>query len=109
MDSSGRKDRVAVLSSSSPTFHDDGHIATPRSTANEDVSPSQEHRYTDRRETTNSERARGPLGESLADVLATNAFDQLSNGEVGYFGMNLLMRLSYQAYKSRQSTSSDYS
>lgn len=27
-----------------------------------------------------------PLSESLADVLATNAFDQLSNGEVGYFG-----------------------
>ncbi|KAK9443287.1 hypothetical protein VB005_04358 [Metarhizium brunneum] len=27
-----------------------------------------------------------PMSESLADVLATNAFDQLSNGEVGYFG-----------------------
>lgn len=26
------------------------------------------------------------LKESLADVLATNAFDQMSSGQVGYFG-----------------------
>lgn len=30
--------------------------------------------------------ANSQLSESLADVLATNAFDQTSSGQVGYFG-----------------------
>jgi hypothetical protein len=30
--------------------------------------------------------ANSQLSESLADVLATNAFDQISTGQVGYFG-----------------------
>lgn len=39
---------------------------------------------------TTKPRPKAPLSESLADVLATNAFDQLPMGEIGYFGVCLM-------------------
>ena len=51
-------------------------------------------------ESTTKPRPKAPLSESLADVLATNAFDQLPMGEIGYFGVCLMSSLLQLSVKS---------
>ncbi|KIM98340.1 hypothetical protein OIDMADRAFT_56705 [Oidiodendron maius Zn] len=71
---------------SSPIIVNDRHSDAPTTTASNE-SPRTVARKTAReRQPRSDEPANTPLSESLADVLATNAFDQSSNDEVGYFG-----------------------
>ncbi|EXU97559.1 fungal specific transcription factor domain protein [Metarhizium robertsii] len=77
---------TAPRTSSSPVVMDGDAQDTPSTINSEHVSRPllrQPARNMKPRHTSPSDP---PLSESLADVLATNAFDQLSNGEVGYFG-----------------------